>query len=744
MAGRIVLLCLLLFPFGKMGAQATLERADIVVYRNGDLLELAWSGGMNNPQFSEADLDNDGRTDLFVFDKSGYALSAFRRTGPVGSERFEFAPELIQHFPRITQWALLRDYNCDMVPDLFCYSVAPGIPGVTVFKGQYGADNLLQFEQLQFPEYTFPDIMWYPTQNGFQSNLFVRNIDIPAIDDVDGDGDMDILTFGVIDGYLEYYENQSMDLGFGCDTLIMRLVDDCWGRFAENSADATVLLSPEPDSCINRAAFIGKNYRHIGSTVLTLDTDNDQDKDLFLGDSGSPFINYLVNSRNQDTAFLTLQDPNFPSEDIGLQAWEFLASYAVDLNEDGLKDLLFAPNQLNTAQDVACSYRYDNVGTINNYDFSFTESQFLVGEMLDEGAFSQPHTFDVNQDGLPDLLIGYQRWEAQELVEGRIVYYENYGTPNEPKFRLADINWLDFNSLDRIYPYLSFADLDNDLDVDLVVGSQDGRLLYFENTTSGPGLVTFTGPTIDYQSIDVGQYSTPSIIDLNGDNLLDLVIGNRNGSIWYYENTGTINSPAFTLVNDFLGEMDTRAPGFPTGYAQAVFIEEMGQLYCYSGSDAGQIFKYLVDSDSLVEGAWPLESDMYDDLFEGGRSKIHWADLNNDQQAELIIGNRRGGLTVFSADPLMTTNIEAVESEDWSLEYWPNPGDGLLNLRFQGANGPINLDIVVWNSVGQGVRQINWQAGSKLDLKDLNAGVYFLEWQAETGASGRLKYVKVE
>ncbi|MEM6724224.1 MAG: hypothetical protein AAF598_09315, partial [Bacteroidota bacterium] len=96
---RIGFIVLLFLPFGKMDAQTSLERSDIVFYRNGDLLEMALAGGMNNPQFSEADLDNDGRTDLFVFDKAGYARSAFRRTGAAGDATFEFAPELVEHFP---------------------------------------------------------------------------------------------------------------------------------------------------------------------------------------------------------------------------------------------------------------------------------------------------------------------------------------------------------------------------------------------------------------------------------------------------------------------------------------------------------------------------------------------------------------------------------------------------------------------------------------------------------------------
>ena len=56
--------------------------------------------------------------------------------------------------------------------------------------------------------------------------------------------------------------------------------------------------------------------------------------------------------------------------------------------------------------------------------------------------------------------------------------------------------------------------------------------------------------------IDVGSFSTPQLVDLNRDGLLDLVIGERSGidngvlnGINYFENTGLIDQVPFFRRN---------------------------------------------------------------------------------------------------------------------------------------------------------------------------------------------------
>ncbi|MEJ7662656.1 MAG: VCBS repeat-containing protein [Hymenobacter sp.] len=78
--------------------------------------------GFNTPQFSNIDLNNDGRPDLFAFDRQTARCYTFLDVarGRGAGRRWQYAPEYEWAFPGdLTSWALLRDYDCDGRADLF-------------------------------------------------------------------------------------------------------------------------------------------------------------------------------------------------------------------------------------------------------------------------------------------------------------------------------------------------------------------------------------------------------------------------------------------------------------------------------------------------------------------------------------------------------------------------------------------------------------------------------------------------
>ena len=104
-----------------IGRTTAIPRMDSVkIFENSVLLRNPTAGGLNVPEFSAVDLDLDGTLDLFVFDRSGRKLLTFLNHGANGQVDYHFAPEYVSAFPQgITDFALMRDFNCDNKADLF-------------------------------------------------------------------------------------------------------------------------------------------------------------------------------------------------------------------------------------------------------------------------------------------------------------------------------------------------------------------------------------------------------------------------------------------------------------------------------------------------------------------------------------------------------------------------------------------------------------------------------------------------
>ena len=141
-------------------------------------------------------------------------------------------------------------------------------------------------------------------------------------------------------------------------------------------------------------------------------------------------------------------------------------------------------------------------------------------------AIQHPSFVDLDGDGDLDLVVG--------AYDGTLRSFANNGAGGFSALTGAanPFDGLDVGS----YSTPSFVDLDGDGDLDLVVGESSGTLRSFANNGAG-GFSALTGAANPFNGLDVGSYSTPSFVDLDGDGDLDLVVGAYDGTLATYENT---------------------------------------------------------------------------------------------------------------------------------------------------------------------------------------------------------------
>ena len=100
------------------------------------------------------------------------------------------------------------------------------------------------------------------------------------------------------------------------------------------------------------------------------------------------------------------------------------------------------------------------------------------------------------------------------------------------------------------------ADIDGDGDFDMFIGIENGTIMYYSNTGSNK-VAQYSFIKEDWENIRVNTVATPSFYDIDKDKDMDLVIGQGDGHISYYKNTGTIQVASMTFITDSLGKMKT-------------------------------------------------------------------------------------------------------------------------------------------------------------------------------------------
>ena len=735
---RVCFFVLTLLTLGNL-AQAQSFRFrfydSIQVTANGQPLRQAWAGGLQAPQFNRIDLNGDGIKDLVVFDRADNSILPFLSSSTPGELAYTFAPDYAAAFPdTLDEWVLLADYNCDGLEDIFTSNEDES--GVAVYTNT-SVGGTLSFALLT------------PLLSSALGQVQVSVTDIPALADVDNDGDLDLLAFGFGGDRVFWYRNRRVEDNLPCSALQLGQGSLCWGDFQENALNSSITLGlscrygpnpvlPEPTASM-----------HPGSTLLAFDADGDGDKDALVGDISTSEMIFLESGGGSMVA----QTTNFPAGHPAV-VYTFPAAFYVDADNDQLPDLLVTPN--NGSDGGGRNFEqvlfYRNTGSAAAPSFTFQKNDFLVGQMIEAGAGAAPAFFDEDADGDLDLLIGNLAYRQNATTgTGQLTLFRNTGSNAIPRYELVTTNYLNAASLSLYNLCPAFADLDGDGDQDLVLGEQSGKLVHFRNT-AGPGQpAAFAFQTAAFAGINVGSHSTPQLIDLDRDGLVDLVIGERNGNINYYRNTGTATAPAFTLVTDSLGQILVTDPSTNAGYSAPHFtdLDQNGQYDLLLGDIFGRLHVYLNAEPNLagafaeLPAEWRLPLLSRSRPLQAGRRLIPAAiDLTADGKPDVVAGLGRGGLMAFVSEGVFAGVPEAAAGPQ--VNVFPVPASGFLQWQLTGQQAePVRAEVL---SVlgGQALlsQQTQGRTSGAFQLGGLPAGVYVLRLVFPAGQVHNRKLIK--
>jgi hypothetical protein len=661
-------------------AQLPVGYDTLSIIENGQILYSPNCGGLNFSNFSKADINNDGKEDIIVYDRIHFfnygEVKCFINIGNASETKYRYDYYISKSFPKLVNWAIFKDFNNDGKVDIFTSTIG----GIRVYKNTSAGSNI-SFQLFK----PIINSNYNPSGSPIFAGIYASSVGMPGIEDIDNDGDLDILAFNSTGFSVEYHINKSQEWYGHSDSLVFELVENCWGNFSEGNCAITL------NNCSNRTMPSGNENKvyHSGACITCIDIDHNNVKDLLLGDVSCNNIIFGYNSGNITSAHIsdtTKLFPNYPGKSSTLQIKinNFPCTYYLDADNDGIKDIIASPN-LSAGENFNCVWLYKNVG-INKDSFVFVKKNFLVESMLDVGEGAMPLVIDINQDGKKDLLIGnlgYYNTIKPNSNVSTLTYYQNIGTAASPQFSLITRDYLNLSSLNKLNLSPTSGDIDNDGDIDLILGDSQGKIHWLENTAGAGNPCNFS--IIHQNAFGINASYPPAfpfLFDVNDDGKLDLLIGNKVNKIAYYQNVGTLSNPSFSLVTSNFGNVSAITNSIyysGDGGAIPFMYKEAGQKYLLCGSINGNLFLYD-QIDGNINGSFRLLDTMVNNIKAGIRAAPQYVDINGDEVRDLIVGNYSGGIYYFSSKAV---SIELFSNNENSISIYPNPVNDVFYIQVE-------------------------------------------------------------
>ncbi len=528
----------------------------------------------------------------------------------------------------------------------------------------------------------------------FTTQTISASIDAPyAVDaiDVDADGDMDVLAVAFNGNQVVWFENLGgAPNSFATHVISTGVLGPRSIQAADLNGDGDIdVLTASADGntldwfsnqTIHRSAsfpqeIVLETGRDVAQQTIAVDLDGDGDLDIASASFGDDTLAW---HRNDGASPF----PSFSSITISTSEDGVGPVHAADLDADGDMDLLVGAFHA----DTMAWYQNDGAAVPN-----FTRRQISNNLIEPQSIF----TADLDGDGDLDVL-------SASSADDKIAWYENNGA-SIPLLVIRTI------SLTADFPRsVSAADLDGDGDQDVISASLfDDKIAWYEN--DGAASPTFTLQTIT-TAANGAQRMMPSDLDSDGD--IDIVLAaGLNNQITWLQNNGATN-PDFTMRT-----VSVAGPSEPNS-PNAVFIADLdgdGDQDILSASSADNKIAWYENNG----GAVPVFVTHTISTNVGQASFVTAADLDGDGDVDVISSSVSGDRFIIHPNHGGQFALETFDLVPANV----NPGDAdtpvlRIDAAHQGRAGDSSVELTSFElhfDNGSGVALSSAQANALVD-----------------------------
>ncbi len=645
------------------------------------------------------DIDNDGDFDAFIGELDGN-INYYRNDGSRDNPAFTMVTAGEDPFDGLKVGAcsapafvdIDNDGDLDSFVgskyDFIKYYENTGTDGNIVFEERTGMDNPLDSIGGLFSVLSFTDIdndgdfdffmgqkygslrqfentgnssvARFEEKEGFNNVFFDVDMGInltPTFFDFDGDSDFDALV-GNKEGQINYYNNEG--------------------------------TPGSPDFIRYQPIDVG----YLAEPAL-VDIDNDGDLDAFIPEYYGTINNYRNEGNAKAASFRKAKGINNPFYGDTIEFWPKAAFVKIDNNNT--YDVFIG------TYDGTIKYFVNN-GSQEIPVFIEQTGIYNPLNLIDVGNGAKLTFARIDSDEDEDLFIG--------CLDGTIKYFKNTSVGVNITFseQTGANNPLDgINAGIAANPYL--CDIDDDGDQDLFIGTADGTIKYFKNTSTGSNIIfeEQTGINNPVSGIDVGFYAAPYFCDIDNDTDLDLFIGEQTGTIKFYEH----NFPP-SLANEIPAQI------FPVNLPFSFTIP----ANTFYDHDAGDVLTY---SSTLSDGN-PLPGWL--DFNPATRQYTGTATVSGTLNIKVTVMD----IALHSASDVFDFIItEETSTNDMQvfekLNIYPVPASDFINIELGNSeSGPVDVEIIDISGrilLAERIDNIT-QSEIKINISGFSRGIYYI------------------